>query len=534
MVVKDKITEKAYKKYYIRNIDILVKSNKESLKNAIPNDSVFLDNCTYKSIENPYRPKTITRIVSLKPGEHYSLTDHENTLRYLQGMGAFRSANISFNLVDSSNQLDAQINLIPLKPVQTSLEMTFATKSNDFLGPSAKASIGHMNVFRGAERLILSIDGGFEWQKRSKRREYELGLNSYEIGTQLKLIIPRFLLPFNVKNKSARYVPKTLSSIGFRTLKRVKYYSMNLSQVKFGYAWRSSRKREYKVDAVSIDYLRLTKTSTEFEEFLVQYPQVATSFQEQFIIGSSFSYIYHSNPFKKRRNKFFDNPILDLSGNLINSVYALTGLKDPNSDEPAKLLGAPYAQYVKLTNDFRYYYIFNEKRQIATRFLAGIGIPYNNSSVLPYVKQYFAGGSQGIRAFYARSIGPGSYQSSDTIPSGVFLDQSGEIKLEANLEYRFPITYKTFGALFVDAGNVWLLNDDPSRPGGKFNFNTFLDQIAIGAGLGLRIDIQYFVIRLDVGVPMRKPYKVNNSNWISKNPGFWGDYIISFAIGYPF
>ncbi len=208
MVIKDKITENAYNKYYIRNIGIFVRSDKESLKDAVPNDSVFLDNLKYKSIENPFRPKIITQTVSLKPGEHYSLTDHENTLRYLQGMGAFKSANISFNLVDSSNQLDAQISLVPLKPVQTSLEVNFATKSNDFLGPSAEVSIGHMNVLRGAERLILSLDGGFEWQKRSRKREYELGLNSYEIGTQLKLIVPRFMLPFNVKNESHRYVPK--------------------------------------------------------------------------------------------------------------------------------------------------------------------------------------------------------------------------------------------------------------------------------------------------------------------------------------
>jgi len=534
MVVKDEIPENAYKKYFIRNIDILVKSNKESLKHAIPKDSVFLNNCNYKSIENPYRPKIITKAVSLKPGEQYSLTDHENTLRFLQGMGAFRVANVSFNSPDSSNQLDAHINIVPLKPIQTSLEMNFATKSNDFLGPSAIASIGHMNIFRGAERLILSVDGGFEWQKRSKRKEYELGLNSYEIGTQLKLIVPRFLLPFEVKNQSRRYVPKTLASIGFRTLKRVKYYTMNLSQAKFGYAWKSCPTREYQIEAVSIDYLRLTETSTEFEKFLVQYPQVATSFEEQFIIGSSFSYIYHSNPFNKKRSQFYNNPILDLSGNLINSIYTLAGIKDPNSDEPSKLLGSPYAQYFKITNDFRYYYIFNEKRQIASRFLAGIGVPYNNSTVLPYVKQYFAGGSQDIRAFYARSIGPGSYQPADSIPSGVFLDQSGEIKLEANFEYRFPITYKTYGALFMDAGNVWLLNEDPSRPGGKFEFDTFLKQIAVGAGFGLRIDIEFFVIRLDVGVPIRKPYLVNNSNWIFDNPGFWSDYVISFAIGYPF
>ncbi len=209
-------------------------------------------------------------------------------------------------------------------------------------------------------------------------------------------------------------------------------------------------------------------------------------------------------------------------------------MKEPNSTEPGKLFGTPYAQFVKLTNDLRYYIYFNAKRQIATRLIAGIGVPFNNSSVLPYVKQYFAGGSQDIRAFYARSIGPGSYKPADSIPGGVFLDQSGEIKLEGNIEYRFPITYKTSGAFFVDAGNVWLLKEDESRPGGKFEFNKFLNEIAVGSGLGIRLDITYFVIRLDVAVPLRKPYISGKEKWIFNNSSFWSDYVISLAVGYPF
>jgi outer membrane translocation and assembly module TamA len=533
--LKDDIPKKAYIPYTIRNVDVFVKAIRKKRRKIIPDDSVFINDCYYKSVGNPYRPKVITRPISLKPGQSYTYTDHENTLRYMQGMQAFQSVTLFFSEVDStSNQLDAQIELVPIKPVQASLELNFSSKSNDFVGPAAIASIGHMNVFKGAEQLTLQVDGGFEWQRRSKEKRYELGFNSYEIGTQLKLTIPRFLTPFNIKNQSSRYVPKTYTSIGVRRLKRVKYYAMNLSQVKFGYTWRTSPKREYKLEPVSIDYLRLTETSEEFDDFLVQYPQVALSFEEQFIIGSILSYTYTTNPRKKKLNTFYYNGTLDVAGNLINGIYSAVGPTESDSAGPNKILGTPYAQYTKLTNDLRYYIFFTEKKQIATRLLAGIGIPYGNSEVLPYVKQYFAGGSQDLRAFYARSLGPGSYSPPDSLQERGFLDQSGEIKLMANIEYRFPITYKTYGAFFVDAGNVWLIKDDPARPGGKFQFGNFLDEIAIGSGIGIRVDIDYFVLRLDAAVPIRKPYLSGSEQWIFNDAGFFKDYIISLAVGYPF
>jgi outer membrane protein assembly factor BamA len=168
------------------------------------------------------------------------------------------------------------------------------------------------------------------------------------------------------------------------------------------------------------------------------------------------------------------------------------------------------------------------------RFLAGAGVPYNNSSVLPYVKQYFAGGSQDMRSFYARSLGPGSYSPPDTINQRGFLDQSGEIKLLGSIEYRFPITFNVYGAGFIDLGNVWLINEDESRPGGKFEFNKFIDDIAIGSGVGIRVDIEYFIARLDVGIPVRKPFIAGREKWIFNNSSYWGDFVLSLAVGYPF
>lgn len=535
MVLKDNVPERAFDKYYIRKVNLQMAPVNPSVTQKLSVDSSLVDGISYKALGNPFKPKRVTKAISVKPGNAYTVNDHLNTIRYLQGMGAFRSVELTYNQADSiSGLLDATLRLTPQKPITTKLEVNFATKSNDFMGPAAIASVGHSNIFKGGEKLVLQLDGGFEWQRGSKRKEYELGFNSYELGSQLKLSFPRFLVPFSVKNESKRYVPYTNASIGFRTQKRVRYYTMNLSQVKYDYMWKNTPQREFKLEPLAIDYLRLTQTSAEFDDFLTQYPQVALSFAEQFILGSTFSYTYTNHTDKHQLNQFYYNGYIDIAGNILNAAYTLLGDKGAGTTDPSTLFGVPFAQYSKITNDVRYYHVFTEHKQIAMRLLAGIGVPYGNATVLPYVKQYFAGGSQDIRAFYARSIGPGSYKPENTAAGSYFLDQSGEIKLMANLEYRFPITYMVNGAFFADAGNVWLINEDPSRPGGKFEFNKFMDDMAVGAGFGLRVDITYFILRLDAAVPVRKPYPVDRGQWIFSNPGFFKDFILSLAVGYPF
>ncbi len=533
LLIKDNIPPKSFSPYKVDQVNIVIESRK---KQPHLKEPIFINNLFYYDESGTFKAKIISDCISITPGKEYTLTDHENTIKYLQGLGAFSTINISYSPLDSLNisrSLAANIRLKPLQPVQTNLEVNFSTKSNDFLGPSATASISHLNLFGGAENLTLEVDGGFEWQKRSKRKQYELGLNSYVFGTNLKLLFPRFIVPFNLQNQSKRYVPKTYTSIGFHSLQRVKYYTMNVAQIKFGYNWQSSPKREFKVEPISIDYFHLPRQSQEFIDFLVKYPQVALSFNEQFIFGSQYSYTYSTKSKRRKLNYFYYKAKLDLSGNILQSIYSLTGNKN-SASAPNTLLGIPFAQYTKIKNDFRYYIYFHEKSQIATRLIVGVGVPYQNSSVLPYAKQFFAGGSQDIRAFYARSIGPGSYFSTNPHNNGSFLDQSGEIKLMSNIEYRFPISYRINGALFTDAGNVWLINEDPSRPGGKFKFNSFLGDIAIGAGAGIRVDLDYFIIRLDGAIPIRKPYLSGSQAWIFNDISFFHEFIFSLAIGYPF
>ncbi len=217
----------------------------------------------------------------------------------------------------------------------------------------------------------------------------------------------------------------------------------------------------------------------------------------------------------------------------VRQVIYLTCLKWllPNDAErPYSVVGSVYSQFMKLSTDIRYYRNFHNM-SIVFRLYSGIGFPYSNSVVMPYVEQFYSGGSNSIRAFIARSLGPGNLELPE---SSDIIDQTGDIKLEANLEFRFKISKVLHGAVFLDAGNVWLLNPDETRPGAEFNFSTFADQLAVGTGIGLRFDFNFFILRTDFGFPLRTPYKTNGSNWLESTSKSWHDMVFNLAIGYPF
>ncbi|MDX5347269.1 MAG: outer membrane protein assembly factor [Hymenobacteraceae bacterium] len=209
-------------------------------------------------------------------------------------------------------------------------------------------------------------------------------------------------------------------------------------------------------------------------------------------------------------------------------------MEKATDDEPRTVIGQPYSQYSRFETDFRYYYKVGRESKIATRLIAGVGIPFGNSSTLPYVKQFTIGGTNSIRAFRARSIGPGTYKIPDELVQS-FFDQTGDIKLETNIEYRFPISGFFKGALFVDAGNIWLLKESADRPGGEFKASDFLNELAVGTGFGLRVDVEFFVLRFDFGIPVRVPYEGGRNVISDFSPGL-GDngFVLNIAVGYPF
>ena len=454
------------------------------------------------------------------------------------GMGVFKFASIKFTDTIISNQgtLDAWINLTQLQKKSLQVQIQTVTKSNNFTGPALTLSYRNRNLSKGAELFIFNIDGSFETQLTGAKK----GLNSFEVGANTQLFVPKFVTPFRIRNESSQFVPKTKFDMGFRILHRVEYFDMNSINFSYGYTWKETAQKEYQFDPVSINFAKLMKTTDQFEKLLQENTFLRKSFEQQFTLGSRSSFTYNSVVGVEKSSQWYFNATLDLSGNVAYLIQSAIDQNKSAEKVPYQILGYEYSQYSKIATDTRYYLTLDKDNKIATRLIAGVGIPYGNSNAMPYIKQFFSGGSNSIRAFLPRTVGPGSYQRPDTASNRVFLDQAGDIKLEANFEYRFTIISVLKGALFLDAGNVWLIKKNAELPGGEFRPTQFQKEIAVGTGVGLRVDVSFFVLRLDLGIPLRKPYLPENEKWVGDNIQFgsrgWrkDNLVLNIAIGYPF
>jgi outer membrane translocation and assembly module TamA len=271
--------------------------------------------------------------------------------------------------------------------------------------------------------------------------------------------------------------------------------------------------------------VNLLNTTEVFDSVINDNIYIRKSFEEQFIIGMRYEFHYDNTIERKPNNLFFQAGI-NTSGNIVDLFESIG---NEASDRPYSFLNNNYSQFIKITTDFRYYRNGLNKTFVL-RLYAGTGVPYGNSRVLPYVEQYFSGGAYSIRGFTARTLGPGSYHETN---SG-YIDQSGDMKLEGNLEFRFGLSKIVKGALFIETGNIWLINEDEQRPGAKFDPNTFYNQLAVGSGLGLRFDFNFFILRTDIGFPLRTPYSEEGRQWLFGTNKILSSGIFYLAIGYPF
>jgi hemolysin activation/secretion protein len=312
---------------------------------------------------------------------------------------------------------------------------------------------------------------------------------------------------------------------------------MRTFQFIYGYRWKKDIRQEHELNPINISYTTLANQTATFVELLATNPFLKKSYEEQFIAGGNYIYTYNEQviPFKKMQ--YFYQVAAETAGNLFSLASFITGQK-VSAGNPSTVVGSVYSQYARLSIDGRGFYNFKDNNKMAVRFYAGVGAPYGNSSILPYTKQFFSGGPNSIRAFHINSVGPGTYnQRNDSIG---FMQLGGDVKLEMNAEYRFTIYRFLKGALFADAGNVWLLRSNSSVPGGEFSFSRFYDEIAVGAGFGLRIDVSFFILRFDLATPLRKPWLENGQRWVINqidfgSPGWRSEnLILNVAIGYPF
>ena len=466
------------------------------------------------------RFETLQRGMFLKPGQRYARTDYMHTVRYMNELPIVRHTNIKFAPYGNTDSLDVILYLSQRKRYAYSAEFNAIFRSTNYFGPGMIFSYTDRNKNKGAELLKVNLRGRFEVQlvDGEVNPAYEMGL---EVNYQLPRFYPSFLL-----NIGQRSLPKTSLTAGYNLFNRLDLYRLNSLYTNFGYRWSKNDRVQHTFNPIEVIFTQIPEASKsdEFNQYLQENPGVQRSFDEQFIVGTSYEFTYQTPA--RRRNEFVFIGGIDLAGNLLNGLFSAS---DANKDTTGRytLLGVPFSQYVRTRVDLRYGFNFNQRSKLVTRFSTGVGVPVGNSDILPYVKQFFVGGTNSLRSFIARSVGPGS-----ELPPEGFTDLTGDIRVEANAEYRFTLAGSLKGALFVDAGNIWLFNDDPSRPNGTFRFNTFMDEIAVSSGWGLRWDFDFIVARLDFAYTLRTPYFPQGERWTNQF-NFWKP-AINFAIGYPF
>jgi outer membrane protein assembly factor BamA len=494
-----------------------------------PNDTTVVDSLYYVNYLNNYRPSVITRGVFLHEGRHYSERSEENTTGYLQSYGVFRSVDVNFT-EDSLRQgiLKTDVLLYPQKRWSLFTELNAVAKSNNFAGPGMRVGFKDRDLFRGAETFSADLNGSFETQVAGAQK----GTNAYEWGGKLSLQFPR-IVPFHFLRTSRASVPTTRVDLGYGLFRRINLYGLESFNTSLNYAWQRNHRIWHEVDLLDVSYNNLYYSSDEFTAFLDTNPAIQRSFEQQFIIGTGYTFTISS---KRRGHPGLGWVLVSLgadeAGNLLSGLYRLDG---PRPEGGYRMFGQPFAQYVRFLPEVRFYKPIGGKGEmLATRMLVNVGMPYGNSVVLPYVKQFFSGGTNSLRAFRARSVGPGSYASTEG--TDALVDQTGDIKFEANAEYRFTLAGYFKGAFFADAGNIWLQHDDPQRPGGKFEWDNALSELAVGAGLGLRFDPDVIVVRLDIATPLRDPSLAAGDRWTFDDlkPKIFDNVIFNIAIGYPF
>ena len=383
--------------------------------------------------------------------------------------------------------------------------------------------------------LNLELKGSYEWQTSSTVDGESSVMNSYELGAALSLNFPRLVLPW-IRNRvdPFRFPSETNFKIYAEQVNRARYFKMLSFGGTVSYSFQPKRSIKHTVTPIHLAFNTLQHRTARFDSIANANPMLFHSLDDQFIPSLTYTVTY-DNSYRKKKNRVWWENSLTSAGNVTSVIYAAFGQKFSKKEK--ELLGNPFAQFLKYSSEVRYTYHISEKQQLATRLMGGVIWVYGRKTIAPYSEQFYVGGANSIRAFTVRSIGPGRFHPANN--SGYsYVDETGDIKLEANLEYRFRI-FSNFmggnlnGAAFLDAGNVWLMRKDEARPGAEFNLRHFFDSIALGTGVGIRYDLSFLILRLDFGFALHVPYDTEKRGYYNI-PKFKDGMGIHFAIGYPF
>lgn len=483
------------------------------------------------------RPRALVSNILINQGGYYSARDVELTYNYLSRLRNFRFINIQFseNLHPASGSpsdtlgfLDTRIQLTRSPSNAFTVEAEGLNSSGN-LGVAGNLVFHNRNVFRGAEILNIRLKGALEVSGESSEEEViqRLPFNTLELGAEAGIDFPKLLFPVPLERLSQTASPKStiLTGINYRQRPDYTRYILNAS---YGFEWSASPMRRHHLFPLEISSIKIFNDSLLQAKIPDNNPLILSRFKDHLIGGIKYSFVYSTQHLGRDVDFVYFRGNMEAAGNLFYLAARQFDLKK-DENESHMLFNIPFAQYIKTDGDFRFYRVFDPNNTLAFRLMAGVGLPYGNTDVMPFIKSYYGGGANGVRAWRIYSLGPGSYQDTQDVR----FDRYGDIKLEANAEYRFSIYRFWKGALFADAGNVWFMKENPQFPGGEFQFDRFYRDLAIGLGAGIRLDFDFFILRVDAAFPVRNPSLPSGNRWISSRPGF-SDWNFNLGIGYPF
>lgn len=500
-------TVMSHRQYHIRNLRFLSGNEDRSI---------------------PLRASVLRNNTFITPGELYSASDLQNTYNHFGRLNAIRYTNINFTEVPDSNLLDCDIQLSTYKPSTISFQPEGTNTAGD-LGAAVTLSYQNRNLFHGSEMLSLELRGAFE---AIRGLEGYSNQNFEEYSAQVRLSFPRFIAPFISRNFRRRINASSEVSLLYDLQNRPEFHRRVLS-VAWRYKWQDANHHDrYQLDLVDLNYVFMPWISDTFRQ---DYLDDTTSrnailrynYEDLFIMKSGLGYTYTNGQYAIRAN-------IETAGNVLSLFSKLTNASKKSETGQYSLFNIAYAQYVKGDFDYTRYLVFDDENTLAFHFGVGIAYPYGNSSILPFEKRYFSGGANSVRGWSVRSLGPGKYARRDGNID--FINQTGDMKLDINLEYRAHLFWKLGGALFIDAGNIWTLRDYADQPGGQFKVQNLLEDLAVSYGLGLRFNFDYFVLRLDLGMKAVNPaYEEDGGEHFPIiKPRLSRDYAFHFAVGMPF
>ncbi len=482
----------------------------------------------YSGRKMPLRAGMWRHAIAHRRGETYKLSDQRTTVEKIGAMGVLSQMDIAYVPRDTTpdcDSLDIVISAVMDKLYDSTFEMNATLKSNQQVGPGVSYELSKRNAFRGGEKVSFKLFGSYEWQTGSGAKGGNSLLNSYELGTSLTFEFPRIVFP-GFSRRRVRFPATTAFAIDADWKNRSNFFQMVSIGVSATYDWHKRQNYNHSLTLFSLDFDKLLSTTATFDQIMDRNQALYISMRDQFVPSLAYTFTYQSP--KSRRHKQWMQFSLKEAAALTSTIYALSGEKYSKPNK--QLFQNPFAQFVKATAEYRRTMRLSRSLSVATRAFAGIIYSYGNSLSAPYSEQFYVGGANSIRAFTVRSIGPGSYR-----PAGgkyAYMDQTGDVRLEVNAELRARLMGDLHGAVFLDAGNVWLLRNDPARPGGQLTAST-LSRIAVGTGAGIRYDLDFLVIRLDVGIGLHTPYTTSKSGFYNLEK-FKDGLGIHFAIGYPF